>query len=202
MKLTKQWLKNKNACEKSYKWYLQQKTTDPDELFKRAIEEKRFSDINWVISRKLKRLDKIRYAIFSAECVIDIFEKKYPGDERPRKAIEAAKRYLESPTEKNKRAARAAARAARAANAAYAAYAARAAARAADAADAAYAAYAARVDAAAADAAAADAADAARAAAYVARAAYAADADAAAAAEKEMYIKVLNFGFELLKGKI
>ncbi len=116
--------------------------------------------------------DSVEIAIFAAEQVIEIYEKKYPDDKRPREAINAAKAWLKNPTDAAARAARAAADAAGAAAyaayaAAYAAYAAADAARAA-----AYAAYA------AADAAYA-AADAARAAAGAARAA----ADAAYAAE-------------------
>lgn len=72
-----------------------------------------------------KKEDSVDFAIFAAEKVIDIFEKEYPNDDRPRKAIEAAKEYLKNPTKKNMNAA---------ADAAYAAaYAARAAAYAASA---------------------------------------------------------------------
>jgi hypothetical protein len=98
--------------------------------------------------------DSVAMAVFAAELVIDIYEKKYPNDERPRKAIEAAKIWLKNPSDKNADA-----------HAAHAAYAAADAAAyaAAYAADAAYSAY-----------------SAARAAAYAA--AYAADAAAHAAA--------------------
>lgn len=99
------------------------------------------------------KTDSVELAIYAAELVLGIFEKKYPKDKRPRKAIEAAKDYLKNPNKKTARAADAAAyaayAAAYAADAAYAAaYAARAAyaayaARAADVAYAAYAAYAA-----------------------------------------------------------
>ena len=44
-------------------------------------------------------------AIFSAKLVIGIYEKQYPNDDRPRKAIEAAVRYQKNPTEKNRLAA-------------------------------------------------------------------------------------------------
>jgi hypothetical protein len=98
----------------------------------------------------------VELAVLFAESVLPIFEAKFPDDDRPRKAIEAAQAYL------------------RGEDAACAACAADAA----DAADAARAAYAA----ARAAYAAAYAADAARAAAYAARAAYAA-ADAARAAD-------------------
>ena len=53
--------------------------------------------------------DSIALAIFAAELVIDIFEKRYPNDDRPRKAIEATKAVLKRDTKKNRAAARAAA---------------------------------------------------------------------------------------------
>ena len=105
--------------------------------------------------------DSIEFAIYAAELVIDIYEKKYPNDKRPREAIEAAKKYVEALKSGDTDAADAAYAAADAA-----AYAADAAADAADAA----------ADAADAAARAAYAADAAAYAAYAARAARAADA--------------------------
>src|ERR1035437_8464610 len=42
------------------------------------------------------KTDSVELAIFSAALVTDIFEKKYPKDDRPRKAIEAAKAYVEA----------------------------------------------------------------------------------------------------------
>ena len=168
-----------------------------------------WSDMRVVKSYYWKKEDSVELAIFSAELVIDIFEKKYPKDDRPRKAIEAAKAYLVAIKSGNKKAAAAAA-AADAARAAYAAaraaaYAAAAYAAAAAAAAAADAAYAAAADAAAAAAAAAraaaaayaaaaaDAADAADAAAYAA-----ADVAAADVARKELMVKILKYAMTLL----
>jgi hypothetical protein len=183
MKLTRQWLKNKGACTDAYKWYLDQKTTDMDELFKRAMESKRYLDINWVIAHKLSRMDRVRYAIFAAELVIHIFEEKYPTDKRPANAILAAKNYLLNPSPKNRKLADAAADAAFSTYpvvyssvadvAGYAAYAA------ADCAISGEYAY--------------SAADAATYAAY----AYTNPNDA----REKIYVKILTFGFELLKGK-
>ena len=56
--------------------------------------------------------DSVELAIYAAELVIDIYEKKYPNDDRPRKAIEAAKKYLEAVKSGDKDAAAYAARAA------------------------------------------------------------------------------------------
>ena len=44
----------------------------------------------------------VQYAVFAAEQVIDLFEQKYPDDKRPREAIEAAKKCIDDPSEKNK----------------------------------------------------------------------------------------------------
>ena len=62
--------------------------------------------------------DSVELAIYSAELVIGNFEKVYPNDDRPRKAIEAAKNYIKTPTEENRQAAWAAAWAAGAAESA------------------------------------------------------------------------------------
>jgi len=57
---------------------------------------------------KWQKEDSVALAIFCAELVIDIFEKEYPDDKRPREAIKAAKKWLKNPTEKNRAAADAA----------------------------------------------------------------------------------------------
>ena len=69
---------------------------------------------------KWQKQDSVELAIYAAELVISIYEKKYPDDDRPRKAIEAAKKYLKNPTKKNQDAAWASAWAARVAWAAWA----------------------------------------------------------------------------------
>ena len=79
--------------------------------------------------------ESVGLAIFAAESVLHVFERKYPDDKRPRQTIEAARAWLEGTGTAD--AAYAAARAAYAADAANAANAAYAAAYAADAANAA-----------------------------------------------------------------
>jgi hypothetical protein len=162
-------------------------------VIKKLMSEDRFQWSNWFIVRCMTHPQQVRYAIFAAEQVIEIYEKKHPTDDRPRKAIQAARAYLKSRTEENRLAAHAAYAANAAAKAAYAAnaaaYAANAAAKAAYAANAAaYAAYAA-----------AKAAYAANAAAYAANAAaYAAYAAAKAVTEKELQTKIIKFGLKLI----
>ena len=47
---------------------------------------------------KWQQEDSVALAIFSAELVINIYEKQYPNDDRPKRAIEAARRWLKDPT--------------------------------------------------------------------------------------------------------
>ena len=179
MQITLDWLKQQSACQDGYEWSiktLNKKSMAVNNFIDKLMAENKFNWANWVIVRVIDRPQKIRYAVFAAEQVIDIFEKKYPNDKRPRNAIEAAKKVVENDTPKTR------------ADADAAAYAA----------DAAYAdaAYAAAADAYAADA---DAAAYAYAAAAAAADAYAAAADAADAMRKEMQIKIINYGLSLLK---
>ena len=198
MKITKELLKQHDACTEGYEYVVRNNYIgiEYDQFISRLMTEaKRFDWANWLIIRLMSRQQKIQYAVFAAELVLHIYEDTYPRDNRPRKAIEAAKAYLEEPSAQSKAIAAAAAAyddaaaacaayAAAAINAidAAAAYDAAAAAAAYDAAAAAYAAYAA----AAYDDAAYDAAAAAAAAAY-------------AYGNAEIKTKIIDFGLELLR---
>ena len=77
---------------------------------------------DWLIwwLQKVGVIDKpqaVTLAIVCAERAVKIYEQRKPGDTRPRQAIEAAKTWIENPTEENRQAA------ASYADAAYAAYA-------------------------------------------------------------------------------
>jgi len=163
MRITKKWLKEKSARADKVKWFLAQKETDGVKVVKKLMTGDKLRWANWLIVRLMNHKKQIKYAIFVAEQVIDIYEKKYPNDKRPRNAIEAAKKYLENPSEEKKKAAYAAAYDAAnvATNAAYVAV-------------------------------------------YVAADAANAAADAANAAAntvgKEIKIKIINYGLELLQG--
>ena len=74
----------------------------------KSIKEKDkecWSDMRIIRAWKWQKKDSIALAIFSAELCLDNFEKVYPDDKRPREAIEAAKKYLDNPTEENRSAA-------------------------------------------------------------------------------------------------
>jgi len=192
MIITKRWLIRQQACWEGIDWFLTQKNREPRALLRALIKENQPLEWgNWFLSRKLKRIDKVRYAVYAAKQVLGLFEEEYPNDDRPRKVIKAVEKYIKNPTKKNKEAADAAhaACAARAACAACAAYlamnstAARAAC-AACAACAAHAAYLAMMNS--------------TAAIYAACAAYAAYA-AHAADRTKLQIKICRYGLRLLE---
>jgi hypothetical protein len=115
-----------------------------------------WSEMRVVRAYEWTKPDSVAMAIYAAELVIGEYEKLYPDDKRPRQAIEAAKAWLNDPTEENRQAASAASSAS--ASAYFAAYAASAAYAAASASSAAYAAAAAYASSASAASDAADAA--------------------------------------------
>ena len=143
MKITEKQLKDLGACKEGLAWFMEQKDHELTSLVKSAIDKPEYinkgekfntlSFSNWGIVRLLDKPRQVQYAIYAAKQVLKIFEDRYPEDKRPRLAIEAAEKYLQEPSIKNKDAAYAAANAAyaaansaanAAANAAYAAYAA------------------------------------------------------------------------------
>ena len=57
---------------------------------------------------KWEKKNSVAISIFSAELCLKNFEKVYTNDKRPREAIEAAKKWIENPTEENESAVRSA----------------------------------------------------------------------------------------------
>ena len=102
MLLTIEKVKELGACRDGLNWFEQSGCTTVEEtvdkLLKTTIEE-RYAWSNWLLSKVLTNEGKIKYEIFAAELVLTLYEKKYPNDNRPRKAIEATKKYLENPTD-------------------------------------------------------------------------------------------------------
>jgi hypothetical protein len=190
MKLTKEWFEKWKPCLEGVIWFERNFDYGANaiEVIRALIRNDKLQDANWTIVRCMKYKQYVSYAVFASEQVVNIYEKKYPNDERLRKAIESAKKCIKNNSRKNRDAA---------ANAAvYAGYAAHAAAYAAT-----YAAHAASYDA-------VDAA--AYAATYAA--VYAVDAAAYAAVDaaadtvyadvkKKLRLKILEYGLKLLEEK-
>src|SRR3990167_328691 len=94
MKITKSWLSRNSACAEGVSWFAARELSDAGETVDALLADGKTAWADWLIVRVLKRRQLIEYAVFAAEQVIGIFEKKYPNDKRPRLAIEAAKAVL------------------------------------------------------------------------------------------------------------
>lgn len=101
-KITRRWLTQKEACTNGKTWCLSHGELTIKELYPIFIKHKKYPWLNWLLVRLMNKKQKATYAIFAAELVIDIFEKRHSKDNRPRKAIEAAKTYLKNPCKKTK----------------------------------------------------------------------------------------------------
>jgi immunity protein 5 of polymorphic toxin system len=141
---TLQQLKEHNACESGLETLAQSLPNHSDTTpipLSHILESNGLGHAIWALRTQDKKY-AVMFAVECAERVLHIFEREFPTDDRPRKALEATRNWLADPADGNKRnaaetAAKDAARAswvARAAEAAEAAEAAWAAAKAADAA--------------------------------------------------------------------
>ena len=103
MKVDKRFLLKHNACGECFKWFVNQKSKDIDFLFKALIRDKKSLNwANWYLCRRLKKLDRVKYAVFSSHQILPAFEEKYPDNYLPRKLIEATEKYIKNPIKKNK----------------------------------------------------------------------------------------------------
>ena len=109
--ITLQFLTKTNACSDAVAWGKKQGLIGKPArtVLNALIKADKLEWANWLIVRVLPYKGCVSYAVYAAEQVIDIYEKKYPNDKRPREAIEAAKKCIKSPTAKNKKDAYAAA---------------------------------------------------------------------------------------------
>jgi hypothetical protein len=101
MKITLKFLNKYNACNEGVEFVKQNNVIglEAPDFIKKLIELDKTEWANWLIVRVLDKINCVRYAVFAAEQVLPIFEEEYPDDNRPRKAIEAAKAYIENPCE-------------------------------------------------------------------------------------------------------
>ena len=115
------------ACHEGIAWVKENKIKSDSQAWKKLHRS------DWMIWLAEKRgiwnkLDPTKLRLFACDCaeqVLPIFEKDYPDDKRPRKAVETARLFAEGKaTQEELAAAGAAARAAAWAAARYAAYAA------------------------------------------------------------------------------
>jgi hypothetical protein len=104
MKITKEFLKRQSADYDLKVWLKENKLigAPSNKVLNKLIEANKLNGANWLITHVMNRKQCTAYAIFAAEQVLGIFEKKYPNNKRPRKAIEAAKLVLKRNNKKNR----------------------------------------------------------------------------------------------------
>jgi len=113
MNITTKLLRSLNACQDGIYLVATYEDKEAGAVIRRLVADNKWNWANWLIARLMSYKQYVSYAVFASLQVIDIFEKKHPGDNRPRKAIEAAKKCIDDPSEENKKAAAKAAKAAK-----------------------------------------------------------------------------------------
>jgi len=98
MEITLQKLNELGACQSGIKWYGEQKTTDLAELLTLAIKDGLFKNARWLLSHLMEKQQGVLWACECAESVIGIYAAQYPDDDRPAKAIAAARTWISNPT--------------------------------------------------------------------------------------------------------
>jgi len=109
--VTLDFLTTKGACVEGLAWF-ENKYGKEEVGLKQLIADLQAEDklewINWLLTRLFTQKKCVMYAVYAAELVLPIFEKKFPEDMWPRNAIEAAKAYIANPCEETKQNAKAA----------------------------------------------------------------------------------------------
>ena len=79
MKITKEFLKSKNACSSGMQFVEQKKMfeLEHEEFINLLIASNYWNWANWLISRLMNYQQRVTYAVFAAEQVINIYNKKY-----------------------------------------------------------------------------------------------------------------------------
>jgi hypothetical protein len=91
-------LKDIEACDDVIEWFKRQGTTDINKLAKAAIADKKFYWAIWTATRIMTKKQNVQLAVFCAERCLKIYEDRFPDDDRPRKAIEAARNWIKNPS--------------------------------------------------------------------------------------------------------
>ena len=112
MKIQREWL-DARACGDAIKAGMtifgEKKEYELDRVLDWLEREKKYNWGCWLFSYLMPHKQQVQFAIYSAELVLDVFERKYPEDKRPREATEAARNYLKNPSDKTREAAKASA---------------------------------------------------------------------------------------------
>lgn len=101
MNINLQKLNDINACMDGIEYFKSKKQDSMTikQAVQYCIEDSKFDYANWLLTKIFTHKQCVQYAVFAAEQVLHIFEAKYPNDNRPRLAIQAAKDWLINPCE-------------------------------------------------------------------------------------------------------
>jgi hypothetical protein len=100
--ITKQWLEEQGACSEGQAWFLSQRARGLKTVVNNLIKARHLDWANWTVVRFMDQKQQVRYACYAAQTALKNFEEVYPQDNRPRLAIEAALKWVESPTGENR----------------------------------------------------------------------------------------------------
>jgi len=102
MEITKQWGQDRAVCSLGMDWFEKNKETDGIRIVEKLMLENKFRWANWVLVRLMKYIEYVSYAAYASEQVIDICEREYPNDKRPKELLDVIKLFINNPTEDNK----------------------------------------------------------------------------------------------------
>lgn len=94
IKITLEQLQEMRACEAGIVWFKGQRARTLKRIVPALIKSGHASYAFWLLPRLMTHPQQINLAIYAAEQVLESFEKEHPTDDRPRKAIQAAKDFL------------------------------------------------------------------------------------------------------------
>lgn len=103
--ITTELLQSLHACQSGIDLVATYPDKDHEAVIRRLVADDHWDYANWLLPRLMDYKGYVSYAVFAALQVIDIFEKQYPDDKRPRLAIEAAQRCIDDPSDENRLAA-------------------------------------------------------------------------------------------------
>ena len=85
MRITREWLEKQNACWDGKNWYVENCPEDSIEGLETLIKNDKLDWANWLIVRTMTYKQHVSYAVYAANEVLGIYEKKYPPSQTPRR---------------------------------------------------------------------------------------------------------------------
>ena len=94
MKITLKMLEDMGACVDGKEWFIKSKKRTLKSIIPALLKENHADYARWLLSRLMTQPQRVLWACYSVELIAPLFEKQYPNDKRPRKAIAAARAWL------------------------------------------------------------------------------------------------------------